>query len=133
VKQRWLCVFCFAFVATPAIAQEKKPELRWGTDPTGGAPYIYQTPAGEFTGFEWELAHYLAEKVGRTPVMKKGEWNKLPDLLDKSTDADEAIDLVLNGYELRDDLKEKLSATVPYYAYRLVLMTQKDNDAIVDW
>lgn len=133
MNSRWLLVAILAVTAAPAIAQEKKAELRWGTDPTGGAPYVYQNASGQFIGFEVELASYLAEKIGRTPVMKKGEWSKLPDLLDKSTDADEAIDVVLNGYELREDLTHKYAATIPYYAYRLVLITQKDNDAITGW
>ena len=133
MNSRWLLVALLSVSAEPASAQDKKPELRWGTDPTGGAPYVYQNSSGQFIGFEVELSSYLAEKIGRTAVMKKGEWTKLPELLDKSTDSDEAIDVVLNGYELRDDLAKKHSATIPYYAYRLVLMTQSDNDAIATW
>jgi polar amino acid transport system substrate-binding protein len=130
---RWLVVALLACFATPATAQEKIPELRWGTDPTGGAPYVYQNSAGEFIGFEVELAAYLAKKLGRVPVMKKGEWSKLPELLDKDPAAEDAIDVVLNGYELRDDLTKSYGATIPYYAYRLVLITQKDNEAITSW
>jgi len=133
VNPRWLLVAFLAGIAAPATAQEKKPELRWGTDPTGGAPYVYQDSAGKFIGFEVELASYLAEKIGRIPVMKKGEWSKLPDLLDKSADADEAIDVVLNGYELSESLAKSKAVTIPYYAYRLVLITQQDNAAITTW
>lgn len=133
MNSRWLLVALLAAAAAPLSAQEKKPELRWGTDPTGGAPYVYQDSKGQFIGFEVELASFLAEKTGRISVMKTGEWSKLPELLDKSTDSEEAIDVVLNGYELRDDLAKKYSPTSPYYAYRLVLMTQGNNDAIASW
>jgi polar amino acid transport system substrate-binding protein len=117
----------------PVHGQDRKPELRWGTDPTGGAPYVYQDGAGKFIGFEVELADYLAEKTGRTPVMHKGDWDKLPELLDKKADSDEAIDIVLNGYELREDLRANYAATVPYYTYRLVLMARKDDDRLDSW
>jgi polar amino acid transport system substrate-binding protein len=133
VKSRWLLVPFFAAIVTPVDAQDKKPELRWGTDPTGGAPYVYKNSADQFVGFEVELASYLAEKIGRTHVMKAGEWDKLPELLDKDVKSDEAIDIVLNGYELREDLTKTYAATIPYYAYRLVLLTQKDNDSITTW
>jgi polar amino acid transport system substrate-binding protein len=132
LKLRWVLVALLA--ATPHLtAQEKKPELRWGTDPTGGGPYVYQEGTQEYIGFEVELASYLAQKIGRTPVMKKGDWKALPELLDKSTDADEAIDIVLNGYELREDLTKRYSATLPYYAYRLVLIAREDNNEINNW
>ena len=133
LKSRWSLIALLAITATPSAAQEKKPELRWGTDPTGGAPYVYQNASGEFIGFEVELASYLAERIGRIPVMKKGEWSKLPELLDKSSNSSEAIDVVLNGYELRDDLPKSYSVTIPYYAYRLALIVHRDNESISNW
>jgi polar amino acid transport system substrate-binding protein len=115
-----------------AVAQDKK-ELRWGTDPTGGAPFVYEDNAGNYTGFEWDLAAYLAKKLGRTPVMRKGDWDKLPQRLDQPADAAEGIDIVLNGYELRDDLTKSYAATKPYYVYRLQLMAHKDDEALKTW
>ncbi|MDB5309846.1 MAG: tcyB [Gemmataceae bacterium] len=125
-------VAALAVTSGPAAAQEKKP-LRWGTDPTGGAPYVYQDAAGTFIGFEVELADYLGQKLGRTPVMKAGDWDKLPQLLDRPADSPDAIDVVLNGYELKESLQSDYTATTPYYAYRLVLLTHKDADSLKDW
>ncbi|MFO0802161.1 MAG: ABC transporter substrate-binding protein/permease [Gemmataceae bacterium] len=123
-------------LASAACAQEKK-ELRWGTDPTGGAPYIFKPPGSgddaPFVGFEVELAEYLANKLGRTSVPVDGLWKSLPELLDKPRDGDKGIDIVLNGYEDRDDLKEKYAATVPYYVYRLSLIARKDDAEATDW
>lgn len=128
----FLSVFAVLLIPSLAFAQDKK-ELRWGTDPTGGAPFVYEDTAGNFTGFEWDLAAYLAKKLGRTPVMRKGDWDKLPQRLDQPADAAEGIDIVLNGYELRDDLTKDYAATRPYYVYRLQLMAHKDNDALMTW
>lgn len=115
----------------PAFAQEKM--LRWGTDPTGGAPYVYQDSQGRFIGFEVELADYLAKQLGRTPVMVKGDWDKLPELLKKPLGSREGIDIVLNGYELKDAPPPGTIPTLPYYAYRLVLLTNRDNSNLTSW
>jgi polar amino acid transport system substrate-binding protein len=124
------CAACLgaAFLALPVVTAQDKPPLRWGTDPTGGAPYIYQDNDGKFVGFEVELAQFLADKLGRTSVPVKGDWDKLPELLDKKE-----IDVVFNGYELREDLVKKYAVTRPYYVYRLQLVAHKDDDSIEAW
>lgn len=130
---------CWSFVAlallfaSPAGAQDKK-ELRWGTDPTGGGPYIYKDdPNGPYVGFEVEFASYLANKLNRTSKAVEAEWSTLPELLTRPRDGEKGIDIVLNGYEARDDLKKDYAATVPYYAYRLQLVAHKDDDSVNGW
>ena len=134
--RRWLLAVLILLAPLPALAQEKKP-LRWGTDPTGGAPYIFKPPgSGEdapYIGFEVELAEYLARKLGRESQPVDGLWKSLPELLDKPRDGTKGIDIVLNGYEDRDDLKEKYAATIPYYVYRLALIARKDDTEVADW
>jgi len=131
VNPRWSVATIALALSAPALAQDKK-ELRWGTDPTGGAPYVYQD-GGRFIGFEIELAEYLAKELGRTSKMVTGDWDKLPELLGKPA-TDDGIDIVLNGYELREDLEKKYPSTLPYYIYRLALVIQKDNaEAIAGW
>jgi polar amino acid transport system substrate-binding protein len=137
VNPRWLLVPLAAFaLAHPAAAQDKtKPkELRWGTDPVGGGPYIYKDdPNGPYVGFEVDLAEYLAKKLGRVSKPVEAEWSTLPELLDKPREGEKGIDLVLNGYESRDDLKANYAATVPYYVYRLQLVARKDDDTVAGW
>jgi polar amino acid transport system substrate-binding protein len=134
--------FCWAalllLLPPPATAQDNKPtELRWGTDPTGGAPYIYKPPGSgaeaPFVGFEVELADYLAKKLGRVSTPVDGLWKSLPELLDKPRTGEKGIDIVLNGYEDRADLREKCAATIPYYVYRLSLIARKDDAEVTDW
>jgi polar amino acid transport system substrate-binding protein len=125
VNPRWSLVVLAALFASPGFADEKK-ELRWGTDPTGGAPYVYKE-GDKYVGFEVELAEYLAKELNRTSEMVTGDWDKLPELLGKPAD-DDGIDIVLNGYEYREDLEKKYPATIPYYVYKLALVTHKDSD-----
>ncbi len=123
-----LALALFAFAAS-ADAQEKKL-LRWGTDPTGGAPYIYiddKSADKKYIGFEVELAEYLAGKLGRTSEMVDADWSNLPKQLGKPADVEKGIDIVLNGYELRKDLLEEFAATRPYYVYRLVMVSHAET------
>ncbi|MBA4187050.1 MAG: amino acid ABC transporter permease [Planctomycetaceae bacterium] len=130
MNPRWLLI-AIALLATPPVdAQEKKPQLRWGTDPTGGAPYVYKE-GDTFVGFEVELADYLAKELGRESKMVTGDWDKLPELLGKPADED-GIDIVLNGYELREDLEKNYPSTVPYYIYKLGLVINKDAAAVIE-
>jgi polar amino acid transport system substrate-binding protein len=130
LKEPWAVVLLLLPLA--AAAQEKPP-LRWGTDPTGGAPYVHRDAAGRFIGFEVELADYLAGKLGRASAMRTGDWDKLPELLGRPAD-ENGIDIVLNGYELTEDLEKQYPSTIPYYIYRLALVINKDDAGkIVGW
>lgn len=135
MSRRWSLALVAVLLAGPAAAQEPA-ELRFGTDPTGGAPFIYKPPgsgdADPYLGFEVELAGYLAGKLGRTAVPVDGLWKSLPELLDKPRAGNKGIDVVLNGYEERDDLKGKYAATDPYYVYRVALIARK-ADGGADW
>jgi polar amino acid transport system substrate-binding protein len=118
--------------ADTASAQEPPP-FRWGTDPTGGAPFIYQDKNGNYTGFEYDLARYIAKKLGRKSQMVVGDWANLPQQLKKPADAVGGIDVVFNGYELREDLCNDYAPSRAYYAFRLALMMRKDNPDIKGW
>ncbi len=102
--------------------------LRWGGDASGGGPYIFQGPNNQLTGFELELAAYLAAKLGVRSEFVAWEWEMLPQILDRGT-----IDVVLNGYEWSAEREQLWSSTVPYYVYKLQLMTRKDDDSIHSW
>lgn len=105
-----------------ATAQEKKP-LRWGCDPTGGAPYVFDNNT---RGFEVDLAAHLARELGRTSEPTNGEWNKLPELLDRGN-----LDVVLNGYEYAEQFRGQ--ASIPYYIYRLTLTVNAANADVRGW
>jgi polar amino acid transport system substrate-binding protein len=102
--------------------------LRWGGDASGGGPYIFQGPENELTGFEFELAQYLAERLGVRAEYVNWEWEMLPQILDRGT-----IDVVLNGYEWSAEREQLWSSTVPYYIYKLQLLARTDDDAINSW
>src|ERR1700752_2282445 len=88
--------------------------LRWGGDASGGGPYIYEGADHQLTGFEYELAEYLAAKLGVRAEFVQWEWEMLPQILTSGK-----IDVVLNGFEWSAERESQWSSTIPYYIYKL--------------
>ncbi len=107
---------------------QRRGVLRWGGDDSGGGPYIYEDKDHKLTGFEFELAQYLAGRLGVRSQFVNSEWEMLPQLLDRGD-----IDVVLNGYEWSNEREASWSSTVPYYIYKLQLMARKDDQSIRSW
>jgi polar amino acid transport system substrate-binding protein len=107
---------------------QKRGTLRWGGDDQGGGPYIYEDKDNKVTGFEVDLAEYLAKELGVRAELVTSEWNMLPQKLDRG-----GIDVVLNGYEWSKEREKSWSSTIPYYIYKLQLMARKDDNSIRSW
>ena len=93
-----------AIVAAP-------PELRWGADAEGGAPYVFEQPPGHLRGFEAELAGLLAGRMGRTARHVQGPFAQLLPLLERGD-----VDVVINGIEATDDRARAYALSRPYWA-----------------
>lgn len=102
--------------------------LRWGGDASGGGPYIYEGDENRLTGFEFDLAAYLAKQLGVQPQFVQWEWEMLPHILERGT-----VDVVLNGYEWSEERERAMASTIPYYIYKLQLLTRSDDASIKDW
>src|SRR5258705_13711207 len=107
---------------------QKRGTLRWGGDDQGGGPYIYEGKDRKITGFEFDLADYLAKELEVRSELVTSEWEMLPQKLDRG-----GIDVVLNGYEWSKEREQSWSSTIPYYIYNLQLMTRKDDASIRSW
>lgn len=121
------------FTATTSLADSlddirKRGTLQWGGDDQGGGPYIYEGKDNKVTGFEFDLAEYLAKELGVRSELVTSEWEMLPQKLDRG-----GIDVVLNGYEWSKEREQSWSSTVPYYIYNLQLMARKDDASIHSW
>ncbi len=101
--------------------------LRWAGDASGGGPYIFDGPDGALTGFEVELARELAGRLGVKDAFVQGQWDKLPQLMDRG-----GADIVLNGYEWSAEREASWPSSVPYYVYTLQLMARK-SDGLSSW
>lgn len=104
--------------------------LIWGADQEGGGPFVYPNPADptRLTGFEVELADLIAEHLGVKAQFSQGQWDKLPDLLDRGD-----IDLVLNGYEWTTNRAARYGVSIPYYIYELQLLGRASDATLTSW
>jgi len=103
-------VSVFALLASVTLAAAP-PELRWGADAEGGAPYVFEQPPGHLRGFEAELAQLLAARLGRAARHVQGPFAQLLPLLERGD-----VDVVLNGIEATDDRTRAYALTRPYWA-----------------
>jgi polar amino acid transport system substrate-binding protein len=123
----WIAVImlCLAVFASDVFAGQGLNQVRqrgrliWGADREGGGPFVYPDPANpnNLIGFEAEIAEQLASRLGVTSQFAQGQWDKLPDLLNRGD-----IDIVLNGYEWSHDRSVRFGCSLPYYIYQLQLL-----------
>lgn len=104
--------------------------LIWGADQEGGGPFVYPSAAdpNKLEGFEVDLAQVLADSIGVRPQFQQGQWEKLPDLMERGD-----IDIVLNGYEWTPSRAERYGVSLPYYIYELQLLARKDDKTLTSW
>ncbi len=128
-------------IASSARADDALARIRsqgyfvWGGDQEGGGPYIFPDPnhPEHLLGFEADLADLLAESLSGNFGSQvrarffQGEWSQLPNLLHTHR-----VDFILNGFELTPQRTAVMTATVPYYIYRLQLLARTGDERFVD-
>jgi polar amino acid transport system substrate-binding protein len=111
-----LVCLCAALVAVHVAAQT--PELRWGGDAEGGAPFVEADPNDptRVIGFEVDIAQLLAERLGRTPRFIQTGFTTIDASVARGD-----FDIGLSGIEDSFARRTRLAVTVPYYRFREIL------------
>jgi len=108
-----------------SLERVKKAEvLKWGADPSGGAPFVYfdDKDTSKIIGFEMDIMEKLATHAGYKSEMSKGDWDNLPDLL-----LAKRVDVIVNGYEITEERKNAVSFSEPYYVYEQQLTVRAED------
>lgn len=115
-----LCSLC----VLPAHAQRT---LRWGADPSGGAPYVFTDPANpdNYIGYEKEMVDALAAAMGRRAEFVPSDWETLVSALQRNS-----FDVIVNGLEPTGDRAQQILFSKPYYIFQLQLTVRRDDDRI---
>ena len=110
--------------ATNALAQQP---LRWGADPSGGAPYVFNDPShpDQYIGYEKEMVDALAAAMGRPAEFVPSDWETLVSALRRKS-----FDVVINGLEPTADRQKQIQFSKPYYIFQLALTVRKDDERI---
>src|SRR5262247_2519107 len=108
---------CLTVVSAPLLAQSP-PELRWGGDAEGGAPYVEADPSdpSRVVGFDVEIAQLLAAGLGRKPRFVQAGFTSIDASVARGD-----FDLALSGIEDSPARRARLAVTIPYYEFREVL------------
>ena len=102
------------------------PELRWGGDSEGGAPFVEADPRdpAKLVGFDVEIAALLAGGLGRVPRFVQVSFTTL-----EASAVRGDFDIGLSGIEDTPARRARLAVTVPYYEFREVLTVREaDRD-----
>lgn len=123
-----LVVFCLTPLAVRGDTLDvirQRGTLVWGADAEGGGPFVFprDDDPSRFQGFEYEIAELLAQRLGVKAKFAQGQWDKLPELLDRGD-----IDVVLNGYEWKRQWIGRYAVSLPYYVYELQAMVRTDDE-----
>src|SRR6185369_2916405 len=110
-------VVCLTLVPVP-LSSQNQPELRWGGDAEGGAPYVEADPAdpSRVVGFDVEIAQLLAAGLGRTPRFIQAGFTSIDASVARGD-----FDVALSGIEDSPARRARLAVTIPYYEFREVL------------
>jgi polar amino acid transport system substrate-binding protein len=111
-----------ALAAGLLTASAQQPELRYGGDAEGGAPFMEADPRdpSRVVGFEVDIAGLLAHALGRSPRFVQTAFITLD-----ATVARGDFDIGLSGIEDTPVRRSRLAVTVPYYEFREVLTVRE--------
>lgn len=122
------CAFCASLwlFLSPLNTSAQQP-LRWGADPSGGAPYVFTDPAKPdvYIGYEKEMVDALAQAMGRRPEFVPSDWETLVPALQRGS-----FDVIVNGLEPTGDRAQQILFSKPYYIFQLQLTVRHDDDRI---
>ena len=101
--------------------------LRWGADPSGGAPYVFNDPnhPDQYIGYEKEMVDAMAAAMGRKPVFVPSDWETLVSALERRS-----FDVIINGLEPTTDRAKQIDFSNAYYVFELQLTVRSDEDRI---
>jgi polar amino acid transport system substrate-binding protein len=118
-----LFVACAATTLLASLADaQSAPELRWGGDAEGGAPFVEADPndPSRVVGFDVEIAQLIATGLGRVPRFVQVGFTSLDPAAARGD-----FDIGLSGIEDSPARRARLAVTIPYYEFREVLTVRE--------
>ncbi|HEX8686235.1 MAG TPA: ABC transporter substrate-binding protein/permease, partial [Pyrinomonadaceae bacterium] len=120
-----LPLLCLLLLAPPRAGAQNV--LRWGADPSGGAPYVYSDPAhpDRYVGYELEMVEALAAAMNRRAEFVPTDWQTIVTSLQRGE-----FDVIVNGLEPTGDRARDILFSKPYYIFQLQLTVRKNEARI---
>ena len=120
-----ICGVVMGFLCLGSVGAQHA--LRWGADPSGGAPYVFNDPnhPDQYIGYEKEMVDALAAAMGRKPEFVPSDWETLVSALQRGS-----FDVIVNGLEPTADRAKQIQFSKPYYIFQLALTVRNDEQQI---
>ncbi|MCY3022674.1 MAG: transporter substrate-binding domain-containing protein [Planctomycetota bacterium] len=100
--------------------------LRWGADPSGGAPFVFFDPKDKnvekVIGFEMDVMDKFAAHMGLTHEMVRSQWDTLLEAMQA-----QRTDMVINGIEINAERLQRYAFSKPYYVYEQMLVVRIED------
>src|SRR5688572_14750101 len=115
----------FLLLATASTSAQNV--LRWGADPSGGAPYVFSDPKhpDTYIGYEKEMVEALAAAINRRAEFVPTDWETIVTSLQRGE-----FDVVVNGLEPTEDRARVILFSKPYYVFQLQLTVRRNETRI---
>lgn len=122
MTHRWLVAVGILVLLAAGRYADAQPELRWGGDAEGGAPFVEADPQDptRLVGFDVEIADLVARALGRVPRFIQVGFTSLD-----ASAARGDFDIGLSGIEDSPARRARLAVTIPYYEFREVLTVRE--------
>jgi polar amino acid transport system substrate-binding protein len=100
------------------VRAQGPPELRWGGDSEGGAPFVEADPQDptKVRGFDVEVAGEIAKGLGRKAVFVQVAFTSIDASVTRGD-----FEIGMSGVEETPARRAALATTLPYYEFREVL------------
>jgi polar amino acid transport system substrate-binding protein len=125
-QMTFVTLLASVFLLVRGAAAQTPPELRWGGDAEGGAPFVEADPNDptRVVGFDVEVAQLLASDLGRVARFVQVGFTSLD-----ASAARGDFDIGLSGIEDSPARRARLAVTIPYYEFREILTVREaDRD-----
>lgn len=98
--------------------------FNWQTSTATDTSKDLGSGAGYCDGYDVKISSELADKMGKTLVVKKINWDGLQPALESGE-----IDAIVAGMTASEDREEGIDFTTPYYESEMVMIVPKDSEA----
>jgi polar amino acid transport system substrate-binding protein len=97
------------------------PDLKWGGDSEGGAPFVEADPndPAVVRGFDVEVAEEIAKGLGRRPHFVQVAFTAIDQSVARGD-----FDIGMSGVEDTPPRRAAMAATIPYFEFHEVLTTR---------
>ncbi len=102
--------------------------LRWGADPSGGAPFAFLDPndPARVIGFEVDIMEEVARRLGRRLELHRADWLALFDSLEAGR-----CDVLMNGFEVTEERAQVARFGAPYFRFGQQLVVRAADASAV--